>query len=190
MAQGVCPHWVGWFLLNPLRRLIHNPDQILASYVSGGMTVLDIGPGMGFFTLPLAGMVGPGGQVIAVDIQADMLSALQRRAQAVHLAERIVTAPLPADLSGAGRLRRPDRLWAGLRRGARGSGSSRFLRRRLQGVETGGLFSGGRTEVARLGPELRGNSGRSRAKGPEPRRPTQDHLVPHGSLEESLGINP
>ena len=91
MAQRVCPHWLGWFLLNPLRRLIHNPDQILAPYVTGGMTVLDIGPGMGFFTLPLARMVGPGGKVIGVDIQADMLSALQRRAQAVHLAERIVT---------------------------------------------------------------------------------------------------
>ena len=46
MAQRVCPHWVGCLLLNPLRRLIHNPDQILASYVTGGMTVLDIGPGM------------------------------------------------------------------------------------------------------------------------------------------------
>lgn len=131
MAQRVCPHWVGCLLLNPLRRLIHNPDQILASYVTGGMTVLDIGPGMGFFTLPLARMVGPGGKVIGVDIQEGMLSALQRRAQAVHLAERIVTRLLPADLSRAGRLRREDRLWAGLRRGARGSGSPKFLRRHL-----------------------------------------------------------
>jgi ubiquinone/menaquinone biosynthesis C-methylase UbiE len=91
MAPRVCPYWVGCFLLNPLRRLIHNPDKILASHVSSGMTVLDIGPGMGFFTLPLARMVGPGGQVICVDIQENMLSALQRRAQAVHLADRIVT---------------------------------------------------------------------------------------------------
>jgi ubiquinone/menaquinone biosynthesis C-methylase UbiE len=91
MAQQVCPYWVGCFLLNPLRRLIHNPDKILASYVTSGMTVLDIGPAMGFFTLPLAKMVGAGGKVICVDVQEDMLSTLQRRAQDVHLADRIVT---------------------------------------------------------------------------------------------------
>lgn len=90
MAQRLCPSWVGYFLVNPWRRLIHNPDKILASYVTRGMTVLDIGPGMGFFTLPLAGMVGPSGKVICVDIQEDMLSALQKRARAVHLADRIV----------------------------------------------------------------------------------------------------
>ena len=93
MAQRVCPYWLGFFLLNPLRRLVHNPDKILASYVTSGMTVLDIGPGMGFFTLPLAKMVGPGGKVIGVDIQENMLSALLRRAQPVHLADRIVTRP-------------------------------------------------------------------------------------------------
>lgn len=91
MAQRVCPYWVGWLLLSPLRRLIHNPDTILASHVTSGMTVLDLGPAMGFFTLPLARMVGSGGKVICVDVQEKMLSALQRRAQAAHLADRIVT---------------------------------------------------------------------------------------------------
>lgn len=91
MAKRVCPYWVGWLLLNPLRRLIHDPDTILASYVASGMTVLDVGPAMGFFTLPLARMVGPGGKVICVDVQEKMLSALQRRAQKAHLADRIVT---------------------------------------------------------------------------------------------------
>jgi ubiquinone/menaquinone biosynthesis C-methylase UbiE len=53
------------------------------------MTVLDVGPGMGYFTLPLAKFVGPSGRVIAVDLQEKMLSALQRRAKRAGLAERI-----------------------------------------------------------------------------------------------------
>ena len=92
MAQRVCPHWVGCLLLNPLRRLIHNPDQILASYVTGGMTVLDIGPGMGFFTLPLARMVGPGGKVIGVDNSRGKCSLhCKGGPRQYDLAERIVT---------------------------------------------------------------------------------------------------
>ena len=93
MAQRVCPYWVGYFLMNPLRDLIHNPDKILTPFVTRGMTVLDIGPGMGFFTLPLAKAVGPNGKVVCVDIQENMLNSLQKRAQAAQLADRIVTRP-------------------------------------------------------------------------------------------------
>ncbi len=90
MAQRVCPYWVGYFLLNPLRRLFQNPDKILSPFVTCGMTVLDIGPGMGFFSLPLAEIVGRDGKVICIDIQEKMLAALERRAQDAHLAERLV----------------------------------------------------------------------------------------------------
>jgi SAM-dependent methyltransferase len=54
------------------------------------MTVLEPGPGMGFFTLQLARLVGPSGRVIAVDLQPRMLSAVQRRARRSGLLERIV----------------------------------------------------------------------------------------------------
>jgi ubiquinone/menaquinone biosynthesis C-methylase UbiE len=37
------------------------------------MTVLEPGPGMGFFTLELARRVGAPGRVIAVDIQPKMI---------------------------------------------------------------------------------------------------------------------
>jgi ubiquinone/menaquinone biosynthesis C-methylase UbiE len=53
------------------------------------MTVVEPGPGMGFFTLELARRVGPRGRVVAIDIQAKMLDALVRRARRVGLAERI-----------------------------------------------------------------------------------------------------
>ena len=37
------------------------------------MTVLEVGPGMGFFTLDIASKVGKSGKVIAVDVQSKML---------------------------------------------------------------------------------------------------------------------
>jgi ubiquinone/menaquinone biosynthesis C-methylase UbiE len=91
MAHRVCPYWVGYWLLNPFRRLTHNPDKILSPYVASGMTVLDLGSAMGFFSLPLARMVGPQGKVICVDVQDKMLHTLQRRSRQAELAERIIT---------------------------------------------------------------------------------------------------
>jgi SAM-dependent methyltransferase len=53
------------------------------------MTVLEPGPGLGFFTLDLARMVGPEGRVVALDVQPRMIEGLRRRAQRAGLAERI-----------------------------------------------------------------------------------------------------
>ena len=91
MASRVCPAWVGYLLTNPLRRLFQDPYRILSPYVRPGMRVLDIGPGMGFFSLPLAEMVGPEGKVICIDIQEKMLRVLRRRAERRGLADRIET---------------------------------------------------------------------------------------------------
>jgi ubiquinone/menaquinone biosynthesis C-methylase UbiE len=55
---------------------------MLAPYIESGMTVLEVGPAMGFFTIPMAGLVGDGGCVIAADLQAKMLAGLKRRAAA------------------------------------------------------------------------------------------------------------
>src|SRR3954447_24902465 len=54
MSGHVCPWWIGYLLVSPLRRWMQNPDELIAPYVTPGMTVLEPGPGMGFFTLPLA----------------------------------------------------------------------------------------------------------------------------------------
>jgi len=89
MAERVCPFWVGYLLLNPLRKLLENPDKILGQFVREGMIVLEPGCGMGYFTLPLARMVGPRGRVIAVEVQAKMLSALDRRGRKANLLDRI-----------------------------------------------------------------------------------------------------
>jgi ubiquinone/menaquinone biosynthesis C-methylase UbiE len=61
-------------LTHALRRLIHPPGRILGHHICPGDTVLDLGCGPGYFSLPLARMVGPGGTVIAVDVQEEMLA--------------------------------------------------------------------------------------------------------------------
>lgn len=91
MSQRICPWWLGYFLANPLRRLFQDPRAILRPWVTDGMTVLEPGPGMGFFTLELARLVGPKGRVVAVDVQPKMLDALTRRAKRAGLNERIET---------------------------------------------------------------------------------------------------
>lgn len=89
MPAHVCPWWLGYTLIAPLRKLWHDPAKVLAPHVRPGMTVLEPGCGMGFFTLELARRVGPAGKVIAVDLQPKMLDSLQRRLSAAGLADRV-----------------------------------------------------------------------------------------------------
>jgi SAM-dependent methyltransferase len=104
MSHRVSPWWLGYFLACPLRRFAQDPAKLLAPYVREGMTVLEPGPGMGFFTLDLARLVGPSGRVVAVDIQPRMLARLKRRAALTErLDARIGSASSlgVADLAGA-----------------------------------------------------------------------------------------
>jgi 2-polyprenyl-3-methyl-5-hydroxy-6-metoxy-1,4-benzoquinol methylase len=89
MAGRVCPWWLGYVLANPLRRFIHNPDRILGNFIKPGMVVLDVGCAMGFFSLPMAGMVRPGGRVVCVDLQEKMIRSLRRRAARAGLSKII-----------------------------------------------------------------------------------------------------
>ena len=107
MAERVCPWWLGYLLASPLRRLFAgSPRKLLAPYVRPGMTVLEPGPGMGFFTLELARLVGASGRVIAVDVQQRMLDGLRRRASRAGLLERIDLRLASADSLGVSDLSR------------------------------------------------------------------------------------
>jgi ubiquinone/menaquinone biosynthesis C-methylase UbiE len=86
----VCPWWFCYSFDNPLRRLFHDPEPLLAPYVKPGTIAVDIGCGMGYFTMPLARLTGPSGKVIAVDLQQRMLNALVRRASKAGVADRII----------------------------------------------------------------------------------------------------
>ncbi len=86
-----CPVFLGYFLIFPLRRLYQNPWKILGRFVKKGMTILEIGPGMGFFSLPLAKMTGRKGRVICVDVQEGMIARLKKRAGKAGLSSIIET---------------------------------------------------------------------------------------------------
>lgn len=85
----VCPWWLAYTFDNPLRRLLHDPVLLLGPHVREGMTVADIGCGMGYFSLAMAGMVGGTGAVLAVDIQQKMLDIMRKRADKAGVADRI-----------------------------------------------------------------------------------------------------
>jgi ubiquinone/menaquinone biosynthesis C-methylase UbiE len=99
MAHMICPWWLGYFLVSPLRRLMQDPKTILQPFVADGMVVIEPGCGMGFFTIEMARLAGPRGRIVAVDVQPKMLAGLKRRARKAGVADRIDT-----------RLADPDRL--------------------------------------------------------------------------------
>jgi ubiquinone/menaquinone biosynthesis C-methylase UbiE len=101
-----CPWWLLFTFDNPLRKCIHDPHTILAPYIRPGDTVLDVGCGMGYFTLELARLVNPQGLqdgegcVIAADLQAQMLAGLRQRAGRAGLLDRIRLLPGQPDRIG------------------------------------------------------------------------------------------
>jgi len=100
MSTHVCPWWLGPLLASPLRRLLQDPAQIVAPLVREGMTILEPGPGMGFFTLELARRVGPNGRVVAVELQPRMLAGLRRRTAKAGLEARVDARPAAKDALG------------------------------------------------------------------------------------------
>ena len=82
--------WYHMFLYPDwLRRIHQKPKKFLAPLVKPGMTVADIGCGMGFYTRLLAQMVGDQGRVWAVDLQEQMLSFAKKKAQKAGVLTRI-----------------------------------------------------------------------------------------------------
>jgi len=65
---------------NPLRRFLMPPKGSLKRLgVVKGDTVIDIGAGSGYFSLPASEMVGSEGEVFAVDIQPEAISIIERK---------------------------------------------------------------------------------------------------------------
>ncbi len=85
----LCPRWLCFTFDNGLRRLIQNPERIVGPYLREGDVVLDVGPGIGYFTIPMAKKVGAAGRVIAADIQQSMLDGIDKRAARDGVRDRI-----------------------------------------------------------------------------------------------------
>ena len=89
MEKHVCPWYLGYVLASPLRRLYQNPEKILSPYLKQGMKVLEVGPGMGFFSLPIAKFIGETGRIFCIDLQEKMFQSLRRRAVRANILDRI-----------------------------------------------------------------------------------------------------
>jgi ubiquinone/menaquinone biosynthesis C-methylase UbiE len=88
-------HFKSWF-----RRLFQNPRRILTGLIEPGMTVMDIGCGPGYFTLPLAEMVGAEGHVIAADVQPEMLEMVSEQLRGSPFKDRVLLHACEQDAIG------------------------------------------------------------------------------------------
>jgi len=82
-------------LTSEQRRARWNPPRLLTlAGLQPGQTALDLGCGPGFWTLPMAEIVGPQGQVIALDVSSEMLEAAAAENPLPHV--RLLHGELPA----------------------------------------------------------------------------------------------
>jgi SAM-dependent methyltransferase len=94
-------------LLGEQRLAALPPEQTLRTAgLTTGQTVVDLGCGPGYFTLPAAGIVGPRGTVYGVDVQPEMVEVCRQRATeaGVHNVKVHLSAgsqvPLPDGIAG------------------------------------------------------------------------------------------
>ena len=82
-----CPSWLSWMveMENPVARNVNAAHIVQRLELQPGMRVLDAGCGPGRVTLPLARALAPGGEVVAVDMQGEMLRRAEERARAAGL---------------------------------------------------------------------------------------------------------
>jgi precorrin-6B methylase 2 len=100
----VMGHLAAGWLDRPEREREEQPARLMeALKLRPGDVAADVGAGSGYFTFRLAERVGPRGQVLAVDIQPEMLEILRKRMQErgvtnVRLVQGTTTDPrLPAE---------------------------------------------------------------------------------------------
>jgi 2-polyprenyl-3-methyl-5-hydroxy-6-metoxy-1,4-benzoquinol methylase len=95
--QHICPWWLGYTFILPIRKYQHNPQTILGPHIKAGMTIMDYGCAMGYFSIPIASMTGKNGKVYCVDIQNKMLEKLQKRAVKYNVSPIIKTLKVGKD---------------------------------------------------------------------------------------------
>ena len=92
-----CPWWLAYTFDHRLRNRLHPPRKIVGPFLEEGMTALDLGCGMGFFSLAMARLVGRAGRVLSVDVQPEMLAKTAARAEDAGLSGTIATHLLKDD---------------------------------------------------------------------------------------------
>ena len=90
---------IAWTLGNPLRRLTMNANKVLTRMgVQEGLTILEVGCGPGFFTIPSARRVKDG-TVYALDIYPMMIEMVEKKVRK-HRLENVKTINSPASSTG------------------------------------------------------------------------------------------
>ena len=93
LRPRACPYSLAGALEVPGRRLVAAPERVLhAIGVRAGETVLEIGPGTGFYSIEAARRVGARGRLICLDVQPEMLQHTRRRLRAASLEAGFVQA--------------------------------------------------------------------------------------------------
>lgn len=85
LNNRVCPWWMAYTFETPFRKLQTPPEKVLTPYLKEGMTFVDLGCGMGYFSIKGAKIVGKSGKVYSVDIQQKMLEILSAKAKKLKL---------------------------------------------------------------------------------------------------------
>jgi SAM-dependent methyltransferase len=130
-------HWLGaeWLLRDTREDEEHVKELLGCLGVEAGDVVCDFGSGVGVHALPLAGLVGETGKVIAVDIQPQMLRMLEERAAEAGISgiETVSNGPASTGLAPDSvdlillvdvyhELSHPEPVLAGLRRSLKAGG--------------------------------------------------------------------
>jgi ubiquinone/menaquinone biosynthesis C-methylase UbiE len=83
---------------DPGRDAWQKPDQVAAALqIEPGMIVADIGAGTGYFLEHLSREAGPGGIVLAIDTEAEMVAYLGKRMADAGVANVVPVLALPGD---------------------------------------------------------------------------------------------
>jgi SAM-dependent methyltransferase len=79
--QLPCPSWLAWWLTTPLTDLLAATTATLEHIgLQPGERGLDVGSGPGRLAIPAARRVGSSGEIVALDIQPEMLARLKENA--------------------------------------------------------------------------------------------------------------
>ena len=86
---SAAPAWLVPLLALPIRALWDDPGKQVVPLVPWGGRVLEVGPGTGFHSVPVARALGPEGNLVCVELQAPVRAGLRRRLAARGLDGRV-----------------------------------------------------------------------------------------------------
>jgi protein-L-isoaspartate O-methyltransferase len=93
-----CPYSLAGALEMPGRRFFAGPRRVLHEFgVGPGVTVLEIGPGTGLYSVEASRRVGAARRLICLDVQQEMLQHTRRRVEASGLRAAFLRADARAE---------------------------------------------------------------------------------------------